>query len=92
MTEDKQKIIRTLVGTVVSNKMDKSITVLIERQVKHPKYGKFVRRSTKLHAHDPENQCAVGDLVTIKSCRPISKTKSWILVSVKQHAQEGVQQ
>jgi small subunit ribosomal protein S17 len=78
MTE--QKLKRTLTGKVVSNKMDKSITVLIERRVKHPVYGKYITRSTKLHAHDENNVCKEGDVVTIAECRPISKTKSWTLV------------
>jgi len=73
---------RTLTGKVVSNKMDKSITVLIERLVKHPKYGKYIRRSTKLHAHDENNVCQEGDIVTIAECRPLSKTKTWRLVEV----------
>ncbi|NMP17123.1 MULTISPECIES: 30S ribosomal protein S17 [unclassified Thalassotalea] len=74
--------IRTLQGTVVSNKMDKSITVLIERRVKHPIYGKFMIRSTKLKAHDETNVCSEGDVVTIRECAPISKSKSWTLVDV----------
>ncbi|QDP02487.1 30S ribosomal protein S17 [Thalassotalea sp. PS06] len=74
--------IRTLQGRVVSDKMDKSITVLIERRVKHPIYGKFMIRSTKLKAHDENNVCNEGDLVTIRECAPISKSKSWTLVDV----------
>jgi small subunit ribosomal protein S17 len=77
---------RTLTGRVVSNKMDKSITVLIERRVKHPLYGKFIRRSTKLHVHDEENTCREGDTVQIVQCRPISKTKSWRLHKVVERA------
>ena len=73
---------RTASGTVVSDRMDKSIVVLIERRVKHPVYGKIIRRSTRIHAHDAANECRVGDAVTIKEVRPISKTKSWALVSV----------
>jgi small subunit ribosomal protein S17 len=69
--------IRTLQGKVVSNKMEKSITVAIERQVKHPIYGKYIKRTTKIHAHDETNQCNEGDIVTISQCRPLSKTKSW---------------
>ncbi len=84
MTE--QKLKRTLTGKVVSNKMDKSITVLIERRVKHPVYGKYITRSTKLHAHDENNVCKEGDTVTIAECRPISKTKSWALVEVVETA------
>ena len=77
---------RTVTGRVVSDKMDKSITVLIERKIKHPVYGKLIRRSTKLHAHDEQNVCKTGDLVTIRECRPISKTKAWTLVSVDETA------
>jgi len=78
---------RTLTGKVISNKMDKSITVLIERRVQHPVYGKFIRRSTKLHAHDENNVCKEGDVVTIAECRPISKTKAWTLVAVIESAE-----
>ncbi len=79
---------RTATGTVVSNKMDKSITVLIERRVQHPVYGKIIRRSSKIHAHDEENTCNVGDVVTVVECRPLSKTKSWRLDSVVERARE----
>lgn len=79
---------RTLTGRVVSDKMDKTITVLIERREKHPIYGKYVRRSTKLHAHDEANECKAGDLVTIEQCRPLSKTKAWRLVKVVERATE----
>lgn len=72
--------IRTLQGRVVSDKMDKSITVAIERKVKHPLYGKYIKRTTKIHVHDEQNQCVAGDYVSIRECRPISKTKSWTLV------------
>lgn len=78
---------RTLTGKVTSNKGDKSITVVVERKVKHPVYGKFVRRSTKFHAHDEANTASQGDLVTIEECRPISKTKSWRLVRVDEKVQ-----
>ncbi|MBZ4194882.1 MAG: 30S ribosomal protein S17 [Candidatus Contendobacter sp.] len=78
---------RTLTGRVTSNKMDKTITVAIERLVKHPVYGKYIRRTTKLHAHDESNECREGDLVTVQQCRPLSKTKSWMLVSVVDRAQ-----
>ena len=77
-----EKNTRTLQGKVVSNKMDKSIVVAIERNVKHPIYGKFITRTTKLHVHDETNQCNEGDIVTIRECRPLSKTKSWTLVAV----------
>ena len=80
--------VRTLTGKVVSDKMDKSIVVLIERRVQHPLYGKLIRRSTKLHAHDENNVAKLGDLVTIKESRPISKTKSWTLVEVVEAAAE----
>ena len=82
----KQKEERVLTGRVVSNKMDKSITVLVERRVKHPVYGKYVRRSSKLHAHDESNQCGEGDIVTIRECRPVSKTKTWTLVDIIERA------
>lgn len=77
---------RTVTGQVVSNKGDKSITVMTVRKVKHPLYGKFMKRSTKLHAHDENNECQIGDVVTIKETRPISKTKTWALVSVDERA------
>ena len=76
------KALRTLTGRVISNKMDKTVTVLVERRVKHPMYGKYIRRSTKLHVHDEHNQCQEGDVVAIAECRPLSKTKSWRLVEV----------
>lgn len=84
--ETSQKTIRTRIGRVISNKMDKSITVLVERRVKHPLYGKYITRSSKLHAHDENNECGIGDTVTITECRPISKTKTWRLVSVVEKA------
>jgi small subunit ribosomal protein S17 len=77
---------RTVSGVVVSDKMDKSITVRVERRVKHPVYGKFVRKSSKLHAHDEENTCNVGDVVTVVECRPYSKTKTWMLKSIDERA------
>jgi len=77
---------RTVTGRVVSNKMDKSIVILIERRVKHPVYGKYVTKSSKIHAHDEKNECAIGDVVTVKEVRPISKTKTWSLVSVDERA------
>ena len=79
---------RTVVGRVVSDRMDKSITVLVERRVQHPVYGKIIRRSSKVHAHDEKNECKVGDLVTVVECRPISKTKSWRLKSIEERARE----
>ena len=82
MSEQQLKSKRTLTGVVTSNKMDKTIVVLIERTVKHPVYGKYIRRSTKVYAHDPENRCKEGDVVTIAESRPISKTKNWTLLEV----------
>ena len=79
---------RTLSGRVVSDKMDKTITVKIERRVKHPVYGKIISRSTKIKAHDEENVCNLGDMVTIKETRPISRSKSWTLVEVVEKAAE----
>ena len=81
-----EKVLRYQTGSVVSDKMDKSAVVLIERKVKHPIYGKFVKKSTKLHIHDENNECAVGDTVQITECRPISKTKSWTLVKIIEKA------
>ena len=83
-----EQTVRTLTGRVVSDKMDKSIVVLIERRVQHPLYGKSIRRSTKLHAHDENNTAKTGDVVTIKESRPMSKTKSWTLVEVIEAAAE----
>jgi small subunit ribosomal protein S17 len=72
---------RILTGVVTSNKADKTITVKIERKVKHPLYGKVVKRASKVHAHDENNTASIGDIVSVKECRPISKTKTWVLVS-----------
>ena len=72
---------RILTGIVTSDKSDKTITVKVERKVKHPLYGKVVKRATKVHAHDEENLASIGDIVSVKECRPISKKKTWILVS-----------
>jgi small subunit ribosomal protein S17 len=83
---ERNVIKRTLTGKVVSDKMDKTITVKIERQVKHPLYGKFIKRSTKVHAHDESNECKMGDTVTVVECRPLSKSKSWQLVEVVEKA------
>ena len=80
--------IRTLQGRVISNKMDKSIVVAIERRVKHPLYGKYIKRTTKVHAHDENNTCREGDLVSIRETRPVSKTKSWALVEVIERGAE----
>ena len=86
MSEQQTENNRTLQGRVVSDKMDKSVTVAIERRVKHPIYGKFVRKSTKVHAHDENNQCGIGDTVTVAESRPISKSKTWKLVEVVESA------
>ena len=72
---------RILTGIVTSNKADKTVTVKIERKVKHPLYGKVIKRATKVHAHDENNSASVGDIVSVKECRPLSKTKTWTLVS-----------
>ncbi len=74
--------LRTVEGRVVSNKMNKTVTILVERQVKHPLYGKYIRRSTKLHAHDEANACHEGDVVRVTECRPLSKTKNWRVVEI----------
>jgi small subunit ribosomal protein S17 len=88
MTEQAEKTVRNVTGRVVSNKMDKTITVLIERRVPHPLYRKYVRRSTKLHAHDEKNECREGDKVMIVQSRPISKTKAWRLVKIVERGEE----
>ncbi len=77
---------RVVTGRVVSNKGNQTITVLIERREPHPVYGKYVRRSTKVHAHDEKNECNEGDLVTVRESRPYSKTKSWVLASIDERA------
>ena len=81
-TNNTQKSARTVEGRVVSNKMQKTVTVLLERQVQHPLYGKVVRRSTKVHAHDEKGECKEGDTVRITECRPLSKTKNWRVVEI----------
>ena len=83
---DIQTSTRTLSGKIVSDKMDKSVTVQVERRVKHPLYGKYIKRSTKVHAHDENNECNIGDTVTIQETRPLSKTKSFTLVTVDDKA------
>ena len=88
MMAQAEKLIRSLTGKVVSDKMDKTVTVLIERRVKHPIYGKYVSKSSKLKAHDEKNECKVGDVVTISESRPLSKTKSWTLVKIEERATE----
>jgi len=83
-----KKTLRTVEGRVVSNKMDKTVTVLVERQVKHPLYGKYIKRSTKLHAHDADNACNEGDVVRVTEIAPMSKTKNWRVVEVITRAAE----
>mgnify|MGYP000143185670 CR=1 FL=1 len=83
-----KKTLRTVEGRVVSNKMDKTVTVLVERQVKHALYGKYIRRSTKLHAHDADNSCNEGDMVRVAECAPMSKTKNWRVVEIITRAAE----
>ena len=87
MSENSQTL-HTVEGREISNKMDKTVTVLVERQIKHALYGKYLRRSTKLHAHDESNACKEGDLVRIAECRPLSKSKNWRVVEVVAHAAE----
>ena len=86
MSEAEKKGMRTISGRVVSDKMDKTVSVAIERLIKHPVYGKYIRRTTKILAHDASNACKPGDRVTISECRPISKNKSWQVVSVNERA------
>jgi small subunit ribosomal protein S17 len=80
------KVVRTLSGRVVSDKMDKTVTVLVERKVKHPLIGKVIRRSNKFHAHDEANECKVGDLVVIEESRPLSRTKTWKVSKIVEKA------
>ena len=84
MAEEKR--VRTLQGKVVSDNMDKTITVAVERRVKHPVYGKYITRTTKVHAHDEDNQVKQGDTVIVRECRPLSKNKSWTLVEIVERA------
>lgn len=83
---EQNKVVRTLTGRVVSDKMEKSAVVLVERRVRHPLYGKYIRRSTKVHVHDENNDCKQGDMVMIRECRPVSRTKNWTLVEVVERA------
>lgn len=85
MSEQEKKA-RSTSGVVISNKMDKTVTVLVERQEKHPLYKKYIRKSTKLHAHDESNECNQGDTVQIEECRPMSKSKSWRVIEVVSRA------
>ncbi|MEA1890082.1 MAG: 30S ribosomal protein S17 [Pseudomonadota bacterium] len=79
---EQDKVARSISGVVVSNKMDKTVTVLVERLEKHALYKKYIRKSTKLHAHDESNECNKGDTVQIEECRPLSKSKSWRVIQV----------
>ena len=83
---EQEKIARSTSGIVISNKMDKTVTVLVERQEKHPLYKKYIRKSTKLHAHDESNECNEGDTVQMEVCRPMSKSKSWRVIEVVSRA------
>ena len=88
MSEQSQPVVRTLSGIVVSNAADKTITVRIDRRVKHALYGKYMRRMSRIHAHDENNDCNVGDKVSIVECRPISKSKSWRLHAIEERSRE----
>ena len=90
MSEEKKKGRRTIVGRVVSDKMDKTVSVAVERLIKHPVYGKYIRRTTKVLAHDASNECKPGDRVAISECKPISKHKSWEVVNVVERAADRV--
>lgn len=81
------KVKRTVTGVVTSNKMDKTITVMIERVVKHPVYGKYIKRSSKVHAHDEKNECNMGDTVEVVECRPLSRSKTWNLEKIVTRAE-----
>ena len=83
---EENKVQRTVVGRVVSDKMDKTVSVAIERLIRHPMYGKFIRRTSKVLAHDASNECKAGDRVAISECKPISKNKSWQVVNVVERA------
>jgi small subunit ribosomal protein S17 len=86
MSEEQTKTQRTIVGRVVSDKMDKTVSVAVERLIKHPVYGKYIRRTTKVLAHDANNECKAGDRVAISECKPISKSKAWAVVDVVERA------
>ncbi len=92
MSEDTKEVVergrRTVTGRVVSDKMDKTVSVSVERLIKHPAYGKYIRRTTKVLAHDESNECKAGDKVTISECRPISKHKAWQVVNIVERAAE----
>ena len=89
MSEQKPSLARKLVGTVVSNKMKDTIVVRVERQVEHPVYGKYIKRTSKVHAHDAGNTCQAGDVVEVQECRPLSKLKRWKLVDVVERSGEN---
>jgi small subunit ribosomal protein S17 len=84
--KDTAKAVRNVVGRVSSDKMDKTITIVLERKEKHPMYGKYISKRTKVHAHDERNECKVGDLVQVQECRPVSRNKSWKLVKIIERA------
>ena len=86
MSEDTKKVQRTVIGRVVSDKMDKTVSVAIERLIKHPVYGKYIRRTSKVLAHDAANECKAGDRVAISECRPASKNKSWAVGNIIERA------
>ncbi|MDH5424426.1 MAG: 30S ribosomal protein S17 [Gammaproteobacteria bacterium] len=88
MSESQTEVVRSLTGRVTSDKMDKTVTVIVERKVRHPLYGKIIKRSSKFHVHDEANECNVNDVVTIEQCRPISKSKSWRLVQIVEKASQ----
>ena len=90
MSEEKKKGRRTVVGRVVSDKMDKTVSVAVERLIKHPVYGKYIRRTSKVLAHDASNECKPGDRVSISECKPVSKNKSWEVVNVVERAADHV--
>ena len=85
MSEEK-KVQRTIIGRVVSDKMDKTVSVAIERTIKHPVYGKYIRRTSKVMAHDAANECKAGDRVAISECKPVSKNKAWAVVNIVERA------
>ena len=89
MSEEKKKGQRTVIGRVVSDKMDKTVSVAVERLIKHPVYGKYIRRTTKVLAHDAANECKAGDRVTISECRRISRNKSWAVVNIVERAADS---
>ena len=88
MSDNNNKALRTVEDRVISNKMDKTVTILVERQVKHALYGKYIKRSTKLHAHDADNSCNEGDVVRVTEIAPMSKTKNWRVVEIVTRAVE----